>query len=400
MKRKSGFFGGNFALPVHLFAILCTLSMTVLQTGCARPAKTGVIIAEDGIGSSYSDGKPAIGPTVEKDTVTDVDISTQTRLKINIQKGSVKITRGGQQKLQLIEKTSLKGPASRDQLNELLKNINSNVETTFMSVTIDHNAYLKADANADSSTDAQESAKTVTITDAKEEEEIKPLYRCTVDMELIVPETITTIDVDAENAMITLSGLEEMSSVDLSVVKGLIRVDHCSSNKINASLDNGDMWLENIAGYSTFDCGKGDIMITEAKGAIDLTSLAGETVIKRAEGKLNCNISSGSLTVTKSILESGTVLYASTGTVSADLNSIDDNGIYSLKSSAGDILVTLPRKTGYSLIAKTTKGRIKNNMEPIEKSLETGPDNEVYGDVNGGGASIDLYVDRGNILLN
>lgn len=374
LRRQSGCLGRTFALPVRLFAILLAMSMIVPLTGCAGQAKTGVIIANDGIGAVYSDGKPAIGPTVEKETTTNVDISTQTRLNIKIQKGSVKISRGSQEDIQLIEKTSLKGPASKNRLNELLKNINSNVETTLMSVSIK--------------------------TDVKEEEEIKPLYRCTVDMELVVPEAITAIDVDAGNALITLSGFEGMSSVDLTVERGLIRVDQCSSNKISASLDNGDIWMENITGYSAYDCGRGDIFITGAKGAIDLKSLSGETVIERVEGKLDCDISSGSIKIMKSILESGTVLYASTGTISADLNGIDDIGTYTIKSSAGDIMVDLPQKTGWSLIAKSTRGRIKNNMEPIAETLETGPDGEVYGDVNGGGASVDLYVDRGNIILN
>ncbi len=404
LSRQSGCLGRTFALPVRLFAILLAMSMIVPLTGCAGQVKTGVIIANDGIGAIYSDGKPSIGPTVEKETVTDVDISTQTRLKINIQKGSVKITRGSKEQLQLIEKTSLKGPASRDRLNELLRNINSNVETTFMSVSISHKAYLKADvnadANADANTDAQSDVNADTATAAKEEEEIKPLYRCMVDMELVVPETITTIDVNAEDALITLSGFEGMSSVDLTVERGLIRVDQCSSNNINVSVDNGDVWMENITGYSTYDCGRGDIAITGAKGAVDLKSLAAEAVIERAEGKLDCDISSGSIKIKKSILESGTVLYASTGTISADLNGIDDIGTYTIKSSAGDIMVYLPKKTGYSLIAKTTGGHIKNNLEPIAETLETGPDSEVYGDVNGGGASVDLYADMGNIILN
>jgi hypothetical protein len=395
LRRQSGCFTGTFTLTVRLFAIIIAMSMTVPLVGCTRQSKTGVIIANGGIGANYSDGKPAIGPTVEKESAVNADISTQTRLNINMQKGSVKITRGNQEHLQLIEKTRLQGPASKDRLNEYLRNINSDVETTSISVSINHKAYLKADVNADEKAD--ENAYTAT---ESKREEVKPLYRCTVDMELVVPETITAIDVNAENALVTLSGFEGMSGVDLSVERGLIRVDNCSSNKISVSVDNGDIWMENITGYCTYDCGRGDIVITGAKGAVELKSLAGETVIERVEGKLDCDISSGSLKIIKSILENGTVLYASTGTISADLNCIDEKGTYTIKSSAGDILVDLPQNTGWSLIAKSTRGRVKNNMDLIAKSLEKGPDGEVYGDVNGGGASIDLYTDRGNIILN
>jgi len=392
LSRQSGCFTGTFALTVRLLAVIFVMGMTVPFTGCTGQAEAGAIIANDGIGAKYSEGKPAIGPTVEKESTINVDISTQKRLKINIQKGSVKITRGSQEHLQLIEKTRLKGPASKDRLNEYLRNINSDVETSSISVSINHKARLKADAQVDEDTD--------TAADAKEEEEIKPPYRCTVDMEVIVPETITAIDVDAENALIVLSGFEDMSSVDLSAERGMIRVDQCSSKNISVSVENGDIWTENITGYSTYDCGRGDIVITGAKGAVELKSLAGETAIEKAEGKLNCNISSGSLKIMDSVLESGTVLYASTGMITADLSRIDENGTYIIKSSAGDILAELPQGAGWSLIARSTRGRVKNNIELFGESLETGPDGEVYGDVNGGGASIDLYTDMGDIILN
>lgn len=396
MRRQSKCNTNTFVLTLRFFAILVAICMAVLLTGCTRQSKTGFIVANDYIGAMYSDGKPAIGPTVEKESVINIDISTQTRLNINMQKGSVKITRGSQEHLQLIEKTRLQGPASKERLNEYLSNIISDVENNYISVSINHKAYLKADEIADEQAD--ENAET--SMESNEEEEIKPLYRCTIDMELVVPEKIKAINVNAENAVIILSGLEDMSVVDLSVDRGLVRVDNCSSNNFSVSVDNGDIWMENITGYSTYDCGRGDIVINGAKGDVDLELLAGETIIEGAKGKLDCNISSGSLKITESVLENGTMLYASTGEISADLNYIDEKGTYTIKSSAGDVLIDLPQNTGWSLIAKSTRGRIKNNLEPNVQTLETGSDGEVYGDVNGGGALVDIYTDRGKIILN
>lgn len=372
----------------RLFTIVIAMVMTMSLAGCNRSLKIDEIIASDGIAADYSNGRPSIGPVVEKETEKNVDISSQTRLTVKIQNGSVKITRGGQDELQIIEKTSLKGPATKEHLNQILKDIKSTVETTSMSVSINHKAFLAAEV------------QTGTPTDAKEDEGLKPLYRCTVEMELIVPETFTAVDVDAENAFITLSGLEEMSSVELSAKRGLIHVNQCSTGKISVSVDNGSLWIEDITGYGTYECGRGDIMLTGLKGSIDVKSLSGDLVIEKAEGKLNCDISAGSLTVKESKMESGSVLYASTGTISADLEGIGSTGTYTIKSSAGDIQVKLPKKDGWSMIAKSTRGRIKKNMDPIPEDLETGPNGEVYGDVDGGGPSIDIYVDRGNIILN
>ncbi len=339
-----------------LLTIVLVGIITVSFAGCKRPP----------------DIKPAIGPTVVKETENNVDISSQTRLTVKIQSGSVKITRGTQNKLQIIEETSLKGPANKEYLNQILNGIKSTVETTSMSVSINNGA----------------------------EKELRPLYRYNVDMELIVPETLKLLYIDAENATITLSGLEEMSKVELSLERGLIDVNRCSSDKISVSVDNGDICMKDITGNGTYKCGRGDITFTGLKGVIDLKSLAGDSIIENTEGKLNCDISAGSLTVRESKMERGSVLYASNGMISAELEGIDSEGTYTIKSSAGDIRVKLPKKAGWSMSAKSTRGRVKNHIDPIAETLETGTDGEVYGDVNGGGPLIDIYVDMGNIILN
>ena len=371
----------------RLLTIVLVVMITVSLIGCKKPLKVGST-ANDGNGTYYSNIRPAIGPTVEKETKNNIDISSQIKITVKIQSGSVKITRGDQDELQIIEKTSLKGPASEEYLNQILKDIKSTVETTTMSVSINHKAYLAPDVETD------------TLTDAEAEEELRPLYRCNVDLELIVPETIKSIYVDAENAAISLSGFEGMSRVELSAERGLINVNQCSSGKISASVDNGDIWMEDITGNGTYECGRGDIMLNGVKGSVDVKSLAGDSSIENVEGKVNCDISAGSLAVRESKMESGSVLYASTGTISADMEGIGSAGTFTIKSSSGDIRVKLPKKDGWSMSAKSTRGRIKNHMDTIPETLETGADGEVYGDVNGGGSSIDIYTDMGSIILN
>lgn len=371
----------------RLLTIVLVAIISVSFAGCQGPSKAGAI-ANAVIGSDYSDIRPVIGPTVEKETDKKVDISSQTRLTVKIQSGSVKITRGAQDELQIIEKTSLKGPATKEHLNQILKDIKSTVETTSMSVSINHKAYLAPDVQAN------------TLVDTVADEELPPLYRCTVEMELVVPERFSVLDVDAENTVITMSDFEGMSRVELSTERGLINVNQCSSDKISVSVDNGDICMKDITGNGTYKCGRGDIMLTELKGVVDVKSLAGDSIIENAEGKLNCDISAGSLTVRESKMENGSVLYASTGIVSADLEGIGSEGTYTIKSSAGDVRVKLPKKDGWSMSAKSTRGRIKKHMDQVPEALETGPDGEVYGDVNGGGPFIDIFVDMGNIILN
>jgi len=388
--------------------ILVLSAAAMYLTGCTILSKAGITAAHYGIEKTYSDGKPAIGPTVEKNSTVNIDISSQTRLKVNIQDGTIgniKIIRGDGNKLQINEKTSLKGPASKEKLEKMLEHTGKNATSSSMSVSIDYRFNIPPqekektqDSQADKQKNTQADEKD-TEAGKKKDDSLRPLYRCIVDIELIVPEAFTTIDVNAENASIALSGFEGLSMANISVKTGVIRIDRCSVNRISVSVDNGDIWMKDITGYSICECGRGDIFLSGLKGDAEVNSLSGKTVIERAEGRLECDISSGSLTVRESKIAEGSVLYASTGTITADLNGMDDSGSYTLKSPAGDIMVDLPENSGWSLNAKSTRGRVKNNIEQFTKCLEKSPDGVVYGDVNGGGPTVDIYTDRGNITL-
>jgi len=67
-------------------------------------------------------------------------------------------------------------------------------------------------------------------------------------------------------------------------------------------------------------------------------------------------------------------------------------------AAKGDIRLKMPHDSGWSLIARSTKGRVINRLKP-DQELKKSPSGEVYGDVRGGGVLIDAYVDDGNIYL-
>lgn len=408
------------------FLLVLVLSAAAMYiSGCTVLSRAGITAVHYGIERTYTDGKPAIGPTVEKDSTKNVDISSQTRLKVKIQDesiGNIKIIRGDGDKLLINEKTSLKGPASKEQLGKILNNTESNVTFSFASVAIDYKVNVphkgtektqrdtetegqkgtekrQKDAETEGQKDAQTDKQKDAQADKQKEDSLKPLYRCTVDMELIVPDSFTSIDVDAENASICLSGFEGLSVVDLSTKMGVIRVDRCSVGRINVFVDSGDIWMKDVTGNSICECGRGDIFLSGLKGDAEVRSVSGITVIEKSEGRLDCDISSGTLTVRESKMAEDSFLYASTGVITADLNGMDGTGTYTLKSPAGDIMVDLPENSGWSLTAKSARGHVKNNMEQLSEGLERTPDGVVYGDVNGGGPIVDIYTDRGNITL-
>lgn len=231
-------------------------------------------------------------------------------------------------------------------------------------------------------------------------EKQKALFSLIIDVELKVPVTLKTLDIVSNSGEVNVSGLKKKDSLNMEVDKGDIIVDNCEATLFSASISNGNLEVESFKGISSFKCGRGNIKLQNIKGNIELKSVLGDTAIKNVEGKLNCDISTGTLAVRESRLCKDTTLYASYGDIKADLNNLDAEGKYMIKASKGNIRLELPETAGWSLLAKSTKGKISDNLGLDTGVLKTAPSGNLYGDVRGGGPLIDTYVDMGNIILN
>lgn len=314
---------------------------------------------------------PAIGIAAEDESITNVDAGSQTRLNLVLNNGDIKITRGGQEHVQIIENRRIKGPASREQLRKYLKANKSRVDSNSFSINID----------------------------GRQVDGIKLLFGYENDIELTLPASLVTINISVDNGSILMSGIEGMSGIVLSVKKGRIHMEKCISARIQASAEDGMILMEDIEGHGSYKCGRGNIQLRKVNGTVEVISVSGDTVIENCAGKLNCDVSSGSITVRDTELKDGSELYASNGNIEAGLEGIEVAGKYSIKAASGRISLKMPRKTGYSLIARSTGGRIYNEMDPAPETLAKAHPGEIYGDVGNGGASIDVYIDRGNIYL-
>lgn len=345
----------------RLFIIFITLSAAFLS-GCTITA---------GGEQSYSYERPAAGFSAEDEATTNVDIEEQSTLGIEAQDGLIKITRWDRDYLQIVEKRKLKGPATKDSLSTMLEKNNYKVENTTYRIT------LKKEPDKD----------------------LKPFFRRTDDIELMVPEKLTAVNIEAKSGTISMSGFDGMTTIDLVLEKGGIKIGNCKANKIDAEIVKGDLDIAGITGSSTYKCGRGDINLRDITGSIELKSVSGNTYIENVDGMLNGDISTGSITVKASQLKTGSMLYASYGNIEADLEGLDVSGKYTIKAAKGDIRLNMPEKTGWSLLARSTKGRIIDKLGLASDDLEKAPTGEVYGDVRGGGPTIDVYVDRGDIYL-
>ena len=345
-----------------LFTILLSIFFTASLLGCANAAKWE---------QAYIYERPAIGFTVDDEVITNVIIDKQSRLAIEAQNGIIKIAQWDKEYLQIIERRKLKGPSAKKNLKTMLGKNTFNIEKTSFQITLEK----------------------------EPEKEPKPFFRRTDDIELMVPETLKNIDINAKNGGISLSGIRDMQSVNITLKNGSINMDNCEVYKVEADIANGDIDMAEIEGSGRYKCGRGNINLRDITGDIELQSVSGDTVIEKAEGKLDADISLGSITVKNSRLIGESVLYATYGNIGVDLEGLEASGKCSIKAAKGNIRLKMPEKTGVSLQLRSTKGRIVDNLGLASEKLVKAPAGGVYGSIGGGGSTVDVYVDRGDIYL-
>lgn len=320
----------------------------------------------------YKDNKPSIGFTAEHEEITKVDIDRQYILDIDGQNGSIKLMRWDKDYLEVNGKSKIKGPSSRDSLIDMLEENKMKVESSVVEVKIGRES----------------------------DEELKLLHRRTDDIVISVPEGIRTVNINFKGGAISIKGFNDMAKIGLEIENGSVMAEDCTSNAVYITVANGEIKASNINSPGTYECGRGDILLSNIKGNTDIKSVSGKTLVEKFEGKLNGNVSAGSITVKESRLKADSMIYASYGDIEAGLQNTDDvSGKYVFKAANGDITLYMPQKTGWSLLAKSTKGRVINDADTETDELETSPSGELYGDVRGGGAYIDIYVDNGDIFL-
>lgn len=342
--------------------IILMLFTAVWLAGCSSTGENWSVVAA---------GRPVIGLTAEKSYNKEIVLDSQPRLRIAMDNGNIRITRGNGDKLLIRETLRIKGPSSRERLGELLDMSTSKVTSLAYSINVDQ----------------------------KQSEEIKPLYGMADDIEFIIPASINILNISLLNGTVNLSGLDGLRSAELSIVNGQIDVSESSSDSIKVSVDKGNIKMKDFSGSGSYECGRGDIGLKAVSGSVDLTSVSGDTVIEDSEGTLKCDISSGRLTVRNSKVCSGSDLYASTGRIDMELADLDSTGKLSVKSADADIRLKMPGNKGYALIARSTGGKVSNKMNPSPGTLKKSPTGELYGDVAGGGVSIEIYTDSGSVTL-
>jgi hypothetical protein len=154
------------------------------------------------------------------------------------------------------------------------------------------------------------------------------------------------------------------------------------------------------------------VQLEDIKGDLRLRSTSGKSIIERADGKLDCDISAGSIEIRNTFFKADSTVFATNGDIYAQPAGLDKLGIYSFRAVSGSISLDMPAEESFVLNSKTGNGTITSdfslsapkipmdpatNFNPLSKY---GSGMELFGWVGSGGPSVIVYTYKGDIAVS
>lgn len=173
-----------------------------------------------------------------------------------------------------------------------------------------------------------------------------------------------------------------------------------SGGHIEARNLEGDQSITTSGGHLNLANLKGEIEARTSGGHIDLTNIKGDLNVRTSGGHISANTIAGTLQAKTSGGHiklsniSGSIKAATSGgSITANLIALDQ--FVDLKTSGGNVNVTIPKNIGVDLQLKGTfvHGKLNNFSGEMEN-------NEVDGKLNGGGAKVSARTSGGTVSLS
>lgn len=148
---------------------------------------------------------------------------------------------------------------------------------------------------------------------------------------------------------------------------------------------------------------KGDITLSTSGGNINVNRLSGEIILRTSGGTITVNGAQGSLESRTSggsirLSEIDAVVLARTSGGGIRLSSIGENRGIDLRTSGGNINVTLPENIGADISARTSGGRVSTDFPVTVRG--TMSSSTIEGTIRDGGPEIVLRTSGGSIRIN
>ena len=208
-----------------------------------------------------------------------------------------------------------------------------------------------------------------------------------VSCEVYVPKDtycyIKTSDGDVE-----IEGLEANQRCKTS--DGEVRLSKITGD-VDAKTSDGDVMVKFIKGNIMLTTSDGDVTALEIDGDATLETSDGDVEFEKVTGKIDASTSDGDITFTDC---SGS-LFAETsdGTIKGNLLKV--NGNLTMKTSDGNIHLTVPRNTGMDIKMKGED----LNIPKVELSGRI-DEHHIEGQLFGGGQRVEMITSDGSVTLS
>jgi len=164
-----------------------------------------------------------------------------------------------------------------------------------------------------------------------------------------------------------------------------------TDTKVRALSDSGDIRVQEVGGVVDCEADSGDIEITGVDGDVRASTDAGSISVRQVKGRVYATSDSGDI---------------ETLDIAGDIEAGTDSGNISIvqtaaapvraESDSGRIRVRLAPDAGYTITTSTDGGEI---TLPELEWFEPISNNQARGRLRGGGSTVDLTTDSGDISI-
>ena len=215
---------------------------------------------------------------------------------------------------------------------------------------------------------------------------------------------IAVKSIEAGNVQIKASSgkteAEKISAVERIYVhssSGDMELDEFLSENIDIDANSGRIETGRIraAEELTIKASSGRIISEYLEGgSISLHSSSGRiSVNELAAERTQIDASSGDITIER--MSGGAAgIEASSGKIDLGIQELSDD--ISIKSSSGDVNISLPRGTAFDVELDASSGKIRSDFK-ILSEFNNKKKNELSGEINGGGPAVSVKVSSGDI---
>lgn len=180
------------------------------------------------------------------------------------------------------------------------------------------------------------------------------------------------------------------TSTDLKTSGGHIKTTGLNGNQ-EVATSGGHLELADLRGTIDARTSGGHISILNVNGNVDARTSGGHIEAKNTEGTLNVRTSGGHIDLEN--IAGAIDASTSGGSISADIIKMGE--FARLKTSGGNVNITVPRNIGLDLDLRGS--RVQTQLENFSGNME---DDDVEGSINGGGPMLSARTSGGAVRVS